>query len=134
MENFDNFALRHIGLSQTDIDNLLDQLGYKDLEEFSKSVLPENIFIEKKLSLGDAMSEEEALKALKEISKENTVHRSFIGQGYFGTVTPNVILRNVFENPGWYTSYTPYQAEISQEGWKRSSISKPWLEISRDLK
>ena len=114
MENFDNFALRHIGLSQTDIDNLLDQLGYKDLEEFSKSVLPENIFIEKKLSLGDAMSEEEALKVLKEISKENTVHRSFIGQGYFGTVTPNVILRNVFENPGWYTSYTPYQAEISQ--------------------
>ena len=54
MDNFDNFALRHIGLSQTDIDNLLDQLGYKDLEEFSKSVLPENIFIEKKLSLGDA--------------------------------------------------------------------------------
>ena len=97
MENFDNFALRHIGLSQTDIDNLLDQLGYKDLEEFSRSVLPENIFIEKKLSLGDAMSEEEALKVLKEISKENTVYRSFIGQGYFGTVTPNVILRNVFE-------------------------------------
>jgi glycine dehydrogenase len=60
------------------------------------------------------MSEEEALKALREISKENTVYRSFIGQGYYGTVTPKVILRNVFENPGWYTSYTPYQAEISQ--------------------
>ena len=60
------------------------------------------------------MSEEEALKALKEISKENTVYRSFIGQGYYGTVIPKVILRNVFENPGWYTSYTPYQAEISQ--------------------
>ena len=66
MENFDNFALRHIGLSQTDIDNLLNQLGYKDLEEFSKSVLPENIFIEKELGLGDAMSEEEALKVLKD--------------------------------------------------------------------
>ncbi len=114
MENFDNFALRHIGLSQTDIDNLLDQLGYKDLEEFSKSVLPKNIFTKEKLKLSDSMSEEEALKALKEISKENTVHRSFIGQGYYGTVTPKVILRNVFENPGWYTSYTPYQAEISQ--------------------
>ena len=114
MENFNSFALRHIGLSQTDIDLLLNQLGYKDLEEFSKSVLPKNIFTEEKLGLGDAMSEEETLKALKEISKENTVYRSFIGQGYYGTVTPKVILRNVFENPGWYTSYTPYQAEISQ--------------------
>ncbi|MDC0079953.1 aminomethyl-transferring glycine dehydrogenase [Pseudomonadota bacterium] len=114
MENFDSFALRHIGLSQTDIDLVLDQLGYNDLEEFSKSVLPNNIFTEEKLGLSDAMSEEEALKALKEISKENTVYRSFIGQGYYGTVTPKVILRNVFENPGWYTSYTPYQAEISQ--------------------
>ena len=114
MKNFDSFALRHIGLSQTDIESLLDQLGYKDLEEFSKSVLPKNIFTEQKLGLSDAMSEEEALKALKEISKENTVYRSFIGQGYYGTMTPKVILRNVFENPGWYTSYTPYQAEISQ--------------------
>ena len=114
MDNFDSFALRHIGLSQTDIDSLLNQLGYESLEEFSKSVLPKNIFTEEKLELSDAMSEEEALKALKEISKKNTVYRSFIGQGYYGTVTPKVILRNVFENPGWYTSYTPYQAEISQ--------------------
>ena len=114
MDNFDSFALRHIGLSQADIDNLLNQLGYENLDEFSKSVLPKNIFTEEKLELSDAMSEEEALKALKEISKKNTVYRSFIGQGYYGTVTPKVILRNVFENPGWYTSYTPYQAEISQ--------------------
>ena len=114
MENFNSFALRHIGLSQADIENLLDQLGYKDLEEFSKSVLPENIFIDQKLELNDAMSEEDALKAIKEISKANSIYRSFIGQGYYGTVTPKVILRNVFENPGWYTSYTPYQAEISQ--------------------
>ena len=114
MENFNSFALRHIGLSQADIESLLDQLGYKDLEEFSKSVLPENIFIDQKLELNDAMSEEDALKAIKEISKANSVYRSFIGQGYYGTVTPKVILRNVFENPGWYTSYTPYQAEISQ--------------------
>ena len=114
MENFNSFALRHIGLSQADIENLLDLLGYKDLEEFSRSVLPENIFIDQKLELNDAMSEEDALKAIKEISKANSVYRSFIGQGYYGTVTPKVILRNVFENPGWYTSYTPYQAEISQ--------------------
>ncbi len=114
MENINSFALRHIGLSQTDIENLLKQLGYKNLEDFSKSVLPENIFTDDKLGLDDALSEEEALKALKEISKKNIVYRSFIGQGYYGTVTPKVILRNVFENPGWYTSYTPYQAEISQ--------------------
>ena len=114
MENFNSFALRHIGLSQANIESLLDQLGYKDLEEFSKSVLPENIFIDQKLELNDAMSEEDALKAIKEISKANSVYRSFIGQGYYGTITPKVILRNVFENPGWYTSYTPYQAEISQ--------------------
>jgi glycine dehydrogenase len=114
MENINSFALRHIGLSKADIKNLLKQLGYKDLEDFSKSVLPENIFTEGKLGLDDALSEEEALKALKEISKKNIVYRSFIGQGYYGTVTPKVILRNVFENPGWYTSYTPYQAEISQ--------------------
>ena len=114
MENINSFALRHIGLSKADIKNLLKQLGYKDLEDFSKSVLPENIFTEEKLGLDDALSEEEALKALKEISKKNIVYRSFIGQGYYGTVTPKVILRNVFENPGWYTSYTPYQAEISQ--------------------
>jgi len=114
MENINSFALRHIGLSQADIENLLKQLGYKNLEDFSKSVLPENIFTEEKLGLDDPLSEEEALKALKEISKKNIVYRSFIGQGYYGTVTPKVILRNVFENPGWYTSYTPYQAEISQ--------------------
>ena len=114
MENYNNFAVRHIGLSQSDIESLLDQLGYKDLEEFSRSVLPENIFLEQELDLNDAMSEENALKAIKEISKANSVYRSFIGQGYYGTVTPKVILRNVFENPGWYTSYTPYQAEISQ--------------------
>ena len=114
MENYNNFAVRHIGLSQADIESLLDQLGYKDLEEFSRSVLPENIFLEQELDLNDAMSEENALKAIKEISKANSVYRSFIGQGYYGTVTPKIILRNVFENPGWYTSYTPYQAEISQ--------------------
>ena len=75
MENINSFALRHIGLSQADIENLLKQLGYKDLEDFSKSVLPENIFTEEKLELNDALSEEEALKALKEISKKNIVYR-----------------------------------------------------------
>jgi len=114
MDNYNNFALRHIGLNQSDVDGLLTELGYKDLEDFSKAVLPENIFIEEDLAIDAPMSEEEALQALKKIATKNEVFRSFLGQGYFGTITPKVILRNVFENPGWYTSYTPYQPEIAQ--------------------
>ena len=114
MDNYNNFALRHIGLNQSDVDGLLSELGYKTLEDFSKAVLPENIFIEEDLAIDAPMSEEEALQALKKIATKNKVFRSFLGQGYFGTITPKVILRNVFENPGWYTSYTPYQPEIAQ--------------------
>ena len=114
MDNYNNFALRHIGLNQSDVDGLLSELGYKNLEDFSKAILPENIFIEEDLALDGPMSEEDALQALKKIANKNQVFRSFLGQGYYGTITPKVILRNVFENPGWYTSYTPYQAEIAQ--------------------
>ena len=114
MENYNSFALRHLGLNQSDVDALLVELGYTNLEDFSKSVLPKNIFIGDDLSLNAPMSEEEALQALKKIAKKNHVFKSFLGQGYYGTITPKVILRNVFENPGWYTSYTPYQPEISQ--------------------
>tara|TARA_B110000305_G_scaffold84846_1_gene95590 strand:+ start:1766 stop:4612 length:2847 start_codon:yes stop_codon:yes gene_type:complete len=114
MDHYNNFALRHLGLNQANVDSLLTELGYASLEDFSKSVLPENIFIEDDLALSAPMSEEEALQALKKIAKKNHVFKSFLGQGYYGTITPKVILRNVFENPGWYTSYTPYQPEISQ--------------------
>jgi len=114
MDHYNNFALRHLGLNQANVDSLLTELGYVSLEDFSKSVLPENIFIEDDLALSAPMSEEEALQALKKIAKKNQVFKSFLGQGYYGTITPKVILRNVFENPGWYTSYTPYQPEISQ--------------------
>jgi len=114
MDHYNNFALRHLGLNQANVDSLLTELGYVSLEDFSKSVLPQNIFIEDDLALSAPMSEEEALQALKKIAKKNHVFKSFLGQGYYGTITPKVILRNVFENPGWYTSYTPYQPEISQ--------------------
>ena len=114
MDHYNNFALRHLGLNQANVDSLLTELGYVSLEDFSKSVLPENIFIEDDLALSAPMSEEEALQALNKIAKKNHVFKSFLGQGYYGTITPKVILRNVFENPGWYTSYTPYQPEISQ--------------------
>ena len=114
MDNYNNFARRHIGLNQSDVDGLLAELGYKNIEDFSKAVLPENIFIGEDLEMDEPMTEEEALQALKKIAEKNQVFRSFIGQGYFGTITPKVILRNVFESPGWYTSYTPYQPEIAQ--------------------
>ena len=107
MDNYNNFTLRHIGLNQSDVDGLLAELGYKNLEDFSKAVLPENIFIGEDLDSDEAISEEKALQTLKKIATKNKVFRSFLGQGYFGTITPKVILRNVFENPGWYTSYTP---------------------------
>ena len=114
MDNYNNFARRHIGLNQSDVDGLLAELGYKNIEDFSKAVLPENIFIGEDLEMDEPMTEEEALQALKKIAEKNQVFRSFLGQGYFGTITPKVILRNVFESPGWYTSYTPYQPEIAQ--------------------
>ncbi|MDA9657827.1 glycine dehydrogenase (aminomethyl-transferring), partial [bacterium] len=107
MDNYNNFARRHIGLNQSDVDGLLDELGYKNIEGFSKAVLPENIFIGEDLEMDEPMTEEEALQALQKIAEKNQVFRSFLGQGYFGTITPKVILRNVFESPGWYTSYTP---------------------------
>ena len=114
MDNYNNFARRHIGLNQSNVDGLLTELGYKNLEDFSKAVLPENIFVRENLEMDEPMTEEEALQALKKIAAKNEVFRSFLGQGYFGTITPKVILRNVFESPGWYTSYTPYQPEIAQ--------------------
>ena len=85
MDNYNNFARRHIGLNQSDVDGLLAELGYQNLEDFSKAVLPENIFIEKDLEMDEPMSEEEALQTLKKIAAKNQVFRSFLGQGYFGT-------------------------------------------------
>ena len=112
--NHTNFALRHLGLNKSDVGFILSELGYSDIEDFSESVIPKNIFIKEELDLKKPISEEEALQSLKNIAKKNKVYKSFLGQGYYGTITPKVILRHVFENPGWYTSYTPYQPEISQ--------------------
>jgi glycine dehydrogenase len=90
MDNYNNFARRHIGLNQSDVDGLLDELGYKNIEDFSKAVLPENIFIGEDLEMDEPMTEEEALQALQKIAEKNQVFRSFLGQGYFGTITPRL--------------------------------------------
>ncbi len=93
---------------------MLTLLGFKNLDELIDSAVPKKIRLSKKLTLPDARTEHDALAELKKIASENKVFRSFIGQGYYDCITPPVIQRNVLENPGWYTQYTPYQAEISQ--------------------
>ena len=109
-----DFIRRHIGPKKKDEQNMLDQLGYKSLIELINNTVPENILLKDTLSIGDPNSEYEALRKLKAISKKNQIYSNFIGMGYYGTYTPNVIIRNILENPGWYTSYTPYQAEVAQ--------------------
>jgi len=95
---------------------MLLELGFKDLDSFIKAVVPANIHIKGEIeeALPQALSEAEALAEIKAIASQNKVMKNFIGNGYYGTITPPVILRNVLENPGWYTAYTPYQPEISQ--------------------
>ncbi len=116
MSHRSDFVDRHIGPNQYQIQTMLLELGYKDLNSFIKAVVPENIHIKGEIekSLPHGISEVDALAEIQEIASENKVMRNFIGSGYYGTITPNVILRNVLENPGWYTAYTPYQPEISQ--------------------
>lgn len=108
------FRTRHIGVTEKDTRNMLAVMGEKSLEELVDKTVPPNIRMDKKLAVPDAMSEAEYLSHMRTLSEMNRVHKSYIGQGYYDTVTPSVILRNIFENPGWYTQYTPYQAEISQ--------------------
>ena len=110
-----DFAARHIGPSPQEIQQMLDAVGAGSMETLIAETLPESIRILKPLSsMGRALSEVEALARLRELASKNTVFTSLIGQGYSGTLTPLVILRNILENPAWYTAYTPYQPEISQ--------------------
>lgn len=109
-----DFIKRHIGPSETEQENMLKELGFKNLDDLISKTVPEKILLKEDLSIGDPNSEYKALRKLKDISKKNKVYSSFIGMGYYGTYTPYVILRNILENPGWYTSYTPYQPEVAQ--------------------
>jgi len=110
----EEFIDRHIGPDQQQIQEMLDVLGLESLERLIEKTVPATIALEQALTLGEPMTENDALEKLKTIASQNKLNRSFIGLGYYDTHTPNVILRNVLENPGWYTAYTPYQPEISQ--------------------
>ena len=107
------FAKRHIGSIGTE-QQLLKTIAVQNMEELIGKTVPASIRNPNKLNVPDAISEADLLKLLKEISLNNKLNKNYLGQGYYDTITPSVILRNVFENPGWYTQYTPYQAEISQ--------------------
>lgn len=108
------FANRHIGPSETEITSMLAKIGIDSVAELINRTIPASIRLSQPMQTGGPMSEYEYLTSLKQLAAQNKVFRSYIGQGYYNTITPSVILRNVFENPGWYTQYTPYQAEIAQ--------------------
>ena len=114
LEHHDAFVERHIGPNDAEIAQMLRVIGHDSLESMTDAIVPGSIKSPAPLALPKAMTEVEALAKIRTIADKNQVFRSFIGQGYYGTHTPNVILRNILENPAWYTAYTPYQAEISQ--------------------
>ena len=114
LEHHDAFIERHIGPNDSEIAQMLSAIGYNSLEAMTDAIVPGQIKSQAPLALPASITEEEALAKIRAIARKNKVFKNFIGQGYYGTLTPNVILRNILENPAWYTAYTPYQAEISQ--------------------
>src|SRR3954449_933485 len=109
-----NFARRHIGPSPRDVEAMLETVGAESLAALVGETLPSAIHQRQPLDLAQALSEREALAHMAELAAQNQVFTSLIGQGYYGTILPPVIQRNILENPAWYTAYTPYQPEISQ--------------------
>ena len=114
MATFDRFEKRHIGINSSELQLMLQKIGVSSLEELIDQTIPSQIRLENELDLPEALTEYEYLQELKETAKLNKIFKSYIGMGYYGTITPSVIARNIFHNPGWYTQYTPYQAEIAQ--------------------
>ena len=114
LQNTKDFIQRHIGPSADEAAAMLRELGASSLSELIEQTVPESIRVKQPIGLAKPRTETEALSYLKSLAKKNVIQRSMIGMGYTDTITPNVVLRNVLENPGWYTAYTPYQPEVSQ--------------------
>jgi len=112
--NTDSFAQRHIGPRKSDLSKMLKTIGVNSMQQLIEETIPEDILLDKKLSLYKAMSEQEYQEHNNLLSKKNKLFKTYIGLGYHHTFSPPVIQRNILENPGWYTAYTPYQAEIAQ--------------------
>src|SRR6476660_2729938 len=109
-----SFARRHIGPNEDEVRAMLREIGFESLDSLVEAAVPKNIRLDRELNLPEPKSEMDALAELRAISRKNKIARSFIGCGYSDCITPPVIQRNILENPGWYTQYTPYQAEIAQ--------------------
>lgn len=114
LNNRVNFQNRHIGPDPEQVNEMVKYIGAKSVEDLISQTIPASIRLKKSLSLPDSKSEYLFLKEFRELATKNKIFRSYIGLGYYNCITPNVILRNILENPGWYTAYTPYQAEIAQ--------------------
>lgn len=114
LEQHDLFLRRHIGPDSIQQQEMLNYVGAESLDDLTAQIVPESIRLSQELSIGDSCGEAEGLAYIRGLAKQNQVFKSYIGMGYYGTQVPNVILRNVLENPGWYTAYTPYQPEIAQ--------------------
>ncbi|NCT46767.1 MAG: aminomethyl-transferring glycine dehydrogenase [Paraglaciecola sp.] len=114
LEQTQDFIRRHIGPSAAEISAMLHDVGASSLDDLIKQTVPGSILSQSPLKVGEAQTEAQALHYLQQVAAKNTINKSYIGMGYYDTLTPNVILRNVLENPGWYTAYTPYQPEIAQ--------------------
>src|SRR5690606_13637916 len=110
----EKFESRHIGPDQSEIREMLDAVKAESLDKLVEETIPAGIRLTKKMELDEPVSEYRFIENLKKLAGKNKVYKSYIGLGYYPTVTPEVIKRNIFENPGWYTAYTPYQAEIAQ--------------------
>ena len=119
MDLNDDFARRHIGPDKADVKAMLSVVGAKSLEDLIATTVPESILLGRNLNLPAAVSENQAIDKLRELAGANQVKRSMVGMGYYGTHVPNVILRNVLENPGWYTAYTRHIKPRSLRGvWR----------------
>ncbi len=111
---YNEFQARHIGPGKNDLEAMLQTIGVSSLEQLIEETIPQNIKINHALSIGEPQTEYQYIQLLKEKAAKNKVCKNYIGLGYYNTIVPAIIQRNIFENPGWYTQYTPYQAEISQ--------------------
>ena len=114
-----SFVPRHIGPRDEDVSAMARLLGYDSVDALIDATVPQSIRLRRPLALGPGRSEIDALRTFRQVAERNEVFRSFIGLGYYTCLTPPVIQRNILENPGWYTAYTPYQAEVAQGGWRR---------------
>src|SRR4029078_2470262 len=110
----DMFVQRHLGPTEADVREMLALLGLQSLEALTDATVPRDIQLRRPLELPVQRGEQAVLRELRELAAENRLYRSYLGMGYYDCITPGVIQRNILENPGWYTQYTPYQAEIAQ--------------------